>query len=173
MINKETGFIKLNMTDQSDSGTIENSTPVPSGFSFSGGPTAHAASSSVQHDAPIPAVYTTGTGNRGFGKGFHFGAGSSEAIPVYGYRVAVDYTLYDNRMSTFTYWPIEEKITKAQLCRAGFKYLGIRDHVECVWCGIQIRKFEMLDDAVTEHMRHVKSKNMVCPYLRMIMPSSS
>ena len=78
----------------------------------------------------------------GFGGGFNFGVGGIEA-PVNSSGLHI------------VRQPDVNILTKAQLCRAGFKYLGIRDQVECVWCGIQVHKFQMLNDM---------NMNMVCPY---------
>lgn len=66
---------------------------------------------------------------------------------------AWDYTVYENRLSTFSEGWAVEFITPQQMASAGFYYMGTRDKVRCLYCSKELDTWEPTDDPVEEHKR--------------------
>ncbi|TRY73660.1 hypothetical protein TCAL_08742 [Tigriopus californicus] len=54
---------------------------------------------------------------------------------------------------TFDLWPTQMPQTKESMVSAGFRYLGISDHVQCVKCSLCLKDWERDDDPWKEHAR--------------------
>jgi E3 ubiquitin-protein ligase XIAP len=63
------------------------------------------------------------------------------------------YSTYEQRLCTFTEWPISLKMRPADLSRAGFFYTGIGDRTQCFFCGLGLKDWKDDDDAWREHVR--------------------
>ncbi|XP_078576691.1 uncharacterized protein LOC144862221 [Branchiostoma floridae x Branchiostoma japonicum] len=59
-------------------------------------------------------------------------------------------------------WPMDTPVSPEQLAKLGFFYLGVRDKVECAFCGGVLHQWEQGDDPKVEHERHYSH----CPYIR-------
>lgn len=61
------------------------------------------------------------------------------------------YARYDDRLNTYSDWPVSIPVTKNALSEAGFFYMNRNDTVHCFHCGVMIRKWEAGDDPWIEH----------------------
>ncbi|XP_078659105.1 baculoviral IAP repeat-containing protein 7-like [Branchiostoma floridae x Branchiostoma belcheri] len=59
-------------------------------------------------------------------------------------------------------WPMDTPVSPEQLAKLGFFYLGVRDKVECAFCGGVLHQWEQGDDPKVEHERHYPH----CPFIR-------
>lgn len=111
--------------------------------------------------------------------GFSFGSNTTNGHSTFGLPssmipsaftrppLPLDYKIYDNRFKTFAKWPNSDKVNPQSLATAGFKYTGLGDRCECVFCHLLLTQFEYFDNPMTEHRKY----NPTCPYLLMILPS--
>ncbi|XP_078579679.1 baculoviral IAP repeat-containing protein 7-like [Branchiostoma floridae x Branchiostoma japonicum] len=67
-----------------------------------------------------------------------------------------------HRVHTFFGWPEGTPVRPERLAKLGFFYLGVRDKVECAFCGGVLHQWEEGDDPKTEHQRHYPH----CPFIR-------
>ncbi|CAH1246363.1 BIRC3 [Branchiostoma lanceolatum] len=67
-----------------------------------------------------------------------------------------------HRVHTFFGWPEGTPVRPEVLAKLGFFYLGVRDKVECAFCGGVLHQWEEGDDPKTEHKRHYPH----CPFIR-------
>lgn len=58
---------------------------------------------------------------------------------------------FESRLLTFKYW--KGNINAADLATAGFFYTGCEDICKCVYCGVEIYRWEKGDCAITEHIK--------------------
>ena len=66
-----------------------------------------------------------------------------------------DFETYNNRLSSFKYWPLDRFIPSKILSLAGFFHLDKRDHtVMCYYCGLVLSEWELYDNPIFEHRRH-------------------
>lgn len=63
------------------------------------------------------------------------------------------YFTKEQRLLTFETWPIEHIVSKEKLAENGFIYLGRGDEVRCVYCKVEIMRWEVGDDPVQHHRR--------------------
>lgn len=62
-------------------------------------------------------------------------------------------TFYEDRLETFRDWPKQIVPDKYALAKAGFRYTGQHDKVECFVCELKLTGWERIDDPWTEHKR--------------------
>ncbi|KAI8481641.1 hypothetical protein Bbelb_406420 [Branchiostoma belcheri] len=67
-----------------------------------------------------------------------------------------------HRIHTFYGWPESTPVRREHLAKFGFFYLGVRDKVECAFCGGVLHQWEEGDDPKREHERHYPH----CPFIR-------
>ncbi|XP_078579680.1 baculoviral IAP repeat-containing protein 7-like [Branchiostoma floridae x Branchiostoma japonicum] len=65
-------------------------------------------------------------------------------------------------------WPLATPVTPEVLSAEGFFYLGVRDKVECAFCGGVLHQWERGDDPWVEHERHYGH----CPHVRGMATSN-
>ncbi|CAH1246358.1 BIRC2 [Branchiostoma lanceolatum] len=65
-------------------------------------------------------------------------------------------------------WPLATPVTPEVLAAECFFYLGVRDKVECAFCGGVLHQWERGDDPRVEHERHYGH----CPYVRGMATSN-
>jgi len=72
------------------------------------------------------------------------------------------------RLRSFTNgWPrLSFTPSPEQLAKAGFFYVGARDHTQCFFCGIKLRHWQNKDDPLQEHHKFSPG----CEYLQMVRP---
>lgn len=63
------------------------------------------------------------------------------------------YFTKEERLSTFENWPIEHIIPKEKLAENGFIYLGRGDEVRCIYCKVEIMRWEIDDNPEVNHRR--------------------
>ncbi|XP_066999488.1 death-associated inhibitor of apoptosis 1 [Anabrus simplex] len=68
-----------------------------------------------------------------------------------------------DRCTTFRTWPVSF-LAPDRLAAAGFYYLRKEDIVQCVFCGVEIGRWEEGDDPFRDHLKW----SPACPYLRKI-----
>ncbi|XP_021348694.1 baculoviral IAP repeat-containing protein 7-B-like [Mizuhopecten yessoensis] len=99
------------------------------------------------------------TGNLGVSEGCYLdGRMEDTSHPVYvlgdtKYPKHIYYSIYIDRLRTFSNWPAHFKQTPDDLARAGFFYAGVDDLCECYCCGGQLDGWEDDDDPQQEHNR--------------------
>lgn len=64
-----------------------------------------------------------------------------------------EYANNGDRLRTFDNWPSTSRQNPMALSKAGFFYLGIRDHCLCHYCGGVLREWRDDDDPIEEHFR--------------------
>ncbi|XP_019639430.1 PREDICTED: baculoviral IAP repeat-containing protein 7-like [Branchiostoma belcheri] len=89
------------------------------------------------------------------------GAGKLSIQPC-GPKCPKDLNTEIHRIHTFFGWPDNVPVTPAHLARLGFFYLGVRDKVECAFCGGVLHQWEKGDDPEVEHRRHYPH----CPLMK-------
>lgn len=67
----------------------------------------------------------------------------------------------NNRLATFSGWPISHIVSPERLARAGFYYLNSGDNTKCAFCKGVVRAWEAGDDPDREHTRHFED----CPFV--------
>lgn len=67
------------------------------------------------------------------------------------------------RMKTFSNWPCVGKISKIEMAKAGFIYMGYEDWTMCVFCGVRIYNWQPNDVPFEEHNKHTSG----CSYLSL------
>lgn len=67
------------------------------------------------------------------------------------------------RLKTFTNWPFVGSISKEEMAKAGFIYLGFEDWTMCAFCGVRVYKWQQTDVPYKEHKKHTKH----CSYLTL------
>ncbi|XP_066586499.1 death-associated inhibitor of apoptosis 2 isoform X2 [Prorops nasuta] len=90
------------------------------------------------------------------------GAASSARHVVQGNSVNIiqrqnpseDYTTYNQRLQSFSTWPIPLIVSPERLAKSGFYYLKQADMVECVFCKGVLTKWQDGDDPDREHVTH-------------------
>ena len=101
--------------------------------------------------------------------GWSFGESSKPRVEGFAYNCQ-DYTLYENRFQTFRSWPKTHPIRPATLAGAGFHYTGEGDKVRCTWCKIELRQWEVFDNALEQHKIHSSGE---CNFLKIYFPRRS
>lgn len=61
------------------------------------------------------------------------------------------YARYDDRLNTYSDWPVSIPVTKNALSEAGFFYMNRNDTVHCFHCGVMNKQWEAGDDPWIEH----------------------
>ncbi|KAK3601376.1 hypothetical protein CHS0354_037691 [Potamilus streckersoni] len=74
----------------------------------------------------------------------------------------LDYQIMEQRIKSFTGWPLRLDQTPQQMAEAGFFYVGVQDYVRCFQCGGGLRNFEPGDNPWIEHTRWYPQ----CAYVR-------
>ena len=75
--------------------------------------------------------------------------------------ITVDLRLEADRLRTYFDWPVTF-IEPKKLAAAGFYYLRKPDLVRCMFCGLEVGKWEVRDDPMRDHMRWMPN----CPFLK-------
>lgn len=75
--------------------------------------------------------------------------------------VSVSYNREDTRLESFRNWNVPY-ISKFDLARYGFYYVGPNDMVKCYFCRVEIGLWETNDNVLSEHLRW----SPYCPLLR-------
>ncbi|MES9903607.1 MAG: baculoviral IAP repeat-containing protein [Sedimenticola sp.] len=84
---------------------------------------------------------------------------------VFGYKFSVPiFTLYEDRLASFSLWPKQMSPDKQSLAAAGLFYGGAGDIVKCFACGIRLSQWSITDSAFVEHKKYSPD----CVYLNMI-----
>jgi len=73
-----------------------------------------------------------------------------------------DYSLYKDRLASFSNWKYDFIVNKVQLARCGFYYKGVEDAVHCHKCKIILRRWSVFDSVYAEHEKYSPD----CLYLR-------
>jgi len=68
------------------------------------------------------------------------------------------------RLSTFTFWPHNDKVEARKIAKAGFFHTGIDSEVKCLWCGTVLNEWEYGDQVMARH----RSANPDCPFIQNI-----
>ncbi|XP_035670163.1 baculoviral IAP repeat-containing protein 3-like, partial [Branchiostoma floridae] len=89
------------------------------------------------------------------------GAGSV-SVQICGPNCPKDLNTEIHRIHTYFGWPDNVPVTPGELAKLGFFYLGVRDKVECAFCGGVLHQWERGDDPEVEHRRHYPH----CPFMR-------
>ncbi|CAG2201927.1 BIRC2_3 [Mytilus edulis] len=71
-----------------------------------------------------------------------------------------DYTMVAARLRSFQYWS-KPSPRPVDLSEAGFYFTGTEDVVQCFYCGLKLRSWDVFDDPWIEHARHGKH----CPHV--------
>jgi baculoviral IAP repeat-containing protein 2/3 len=82
-------------------------------------------------------------------------------IPTETLPSSSDLRLLENRLRTFTGWPLAW-LRPQDLASAGFFYFNIGDQVKCAYCGGIIGQWEVNDNAFEEHRKFFPD----CPVIR-------
>ena len=63
------------------------------------------------------------------------------------------FSTYESRLNSFKNWPVSMPQKPEAMARAGFRYLGTGDHVQCFHCDGGMKNWDAVDDPVMEHVR--------------------
>ena len=59
---------------------------------------------------------------------------------------------YDRvRLETFQSWPANAKVEAWKMARAGLRYMGEGEEVQCSWCGAVLGDWQYGDQQLAEH----------------------
>jgi hypothetical protein len=76
---------------------------------------------------------------------------------------------YQMRVKSFKQWSFENVLPATILALAGFhKCPGTSDEVICYYCGLRCRGWSMVDNPISEHIRHDKT----CLHIQTIANTS-
>ncbi|KAI4491236.1 hypothetical protein M0802_010332 [Mischocyttarus mexicanus] len=78
----------------------------------------------------------------------------NRSTPLTDEEIDINHRTIENRLSTFTNWPIPEIVSPQKLAEAGFIYLQNRDVVVCVFCRGIIYDWKLGSDPDKEHRTH-------------------
>jgi hypothetical protein len=67
------------------------------------------------------------------------------------------FATFENRMRSFDDWTLLLNQSKHSFAQAGFFYTGIRDRVECFYCGLKLAEWQPDDVPFIEHARYMLS----------------
>ncbi|XP_043511481.1 putative inhibitor of apoptosis isoform X1 [Frieseomelitta varia] len=73
----------------------------------------------------------------------------------------------ENRLRTFTDWPVNAAVDAARIAKAGFYYTGHALEVQCFLCGVKISDWNYGDQAIARH----RLAEPTCPFVQN--PSST
>ncbi|KAI8521125.1 hypothetical protein Bbelb_008790 [Branchiostoma belcheri] len=90
------------------------------------------------------------------------GAATARNVKHCGEHCPKDLNTELHRIHTFYGWPESTPVRPEHLAKLGFFYLGVRDKVECAFCGGVLHQWEEGDDPKREHERHYPH----CPFIR-------
>lgn len=74
----------------------------------------------------------------------------------------VNLRIFEERLLTFKNWP--GKVNPIELAGAGFYFTKYLDCCKCVFCNLEIYKWELDDSPLIEHLKYKK----YCPYLQVL-----
>lgn len=73
------------------------------------------------------------------------------------YPVAPHMKSEENRLQTFSFWPLSAPVRPKDLAQAGLYYLQQNDRVQCFCCGGILANWDVGDSAWGEHSKHFPS----------------
>ena len=85
-----------------------------------------------------------------------------------------NYKLYNHRLASYTHWRYSHIISPETLARGGFFYkaetyessLIEEDTVQCGFCGLRLKRWEIVDNPMHEHYK----RNKRCPLIQYLCP---
>ena len=75
-----------------------------------------------------------------------------------------NWTNFEERLKSYTNWPIQMNQTNRDMAHAGFFYLNRGDSVQCFKCDMQLKGWEDMDTPWAEHEKWSPD----CPYIQMV-----
>jgi len=72
-----------------------------------------------------------------------------------------DYKYERARLATFHSWPANAKVEAWKLARAGLRYCGVEEEVECAWCGVTISDWQYGESVMARH----RQSSPACPFV--------
>ena len=76
-------------------------------------------------------------------------------------RMEGNYSSEEDRLKTFTNWPVEQIVKARDVAHAGFIATGNADRAKCVYCLGSMYNWDENDDPVQEHYKHFRGCALV------------